>query len=40
MEQDFLMGPVIKKEPLLRIAGAEMSPQEGQYPIFWLDLSG
>lgn len=39
-QQHLVMDPVIDQEVFILKAGAEMSPQQGKDPVFWLDLRG
>ena len=39
-QQHLMMDPVVDQKVLILKAGAEVSPQQGKDPVFWLDLSG
>ena len=37
-QQHLMMNPVVDQKVLILKAGAEVSPQQGKDPVFWLDL--
>ena len=39
-QQYLIVEPVVDQKVLILKAGAEVSPQQGNDPVFWLDLSG
>ena len=39
-QQHLMMNPVVDQKVLILKAGAEVSPQQGKDPVFWLDLRG
>lgn len=39
-QQYLMVDPVVDQKVLILKAGAEVSPQQGKDPVFWLDLSG
>ena len=39
-QQHLMVDPVVDQKVLILKAGAEVSPQQGKDPVFWLDLSG